>query len=29
MADYRPSYNEQDAKDGWQKMRDWFAQYLK
>lgn len=29
LADYRPSYNEQDAKDGWQKMRDWFARYLK
>jgi carboxymethylenebutenolidase len=29
LADYRPSYNEKDAKDGWQKMLDWFAKYLK
>jgi carboxymethylenebutenolidase len=29
FADYRPSYNETDAKDGWQKMLGWFAQYLK
>jgi carboxymethylenebutenolidase len=26
-ADYRPSYNEADAKDGWQHMLDWFKQY--
>jgi carboxymethylenebutenolidase len=23
-ADYRPSYNEADAKDGWARMLDWF-----
>lgn len=23
-ADYRPSYREKQAKDGWQKMLDWF-----
>lgn len=23
-ADYRPSYNEKDAKDGWARMLDWF-----
>ncbi|CAB3791646.1 dienelactone hydrolase family protein [Pararobbsia alpina] len=26
-ADYRPSYNEAAAKDGWQRMLDWFKQY--
>jgi carboxymethylenebutenolidase len=26
-ADYRPSYNEQAAKDGWQKMLAWFKKY--
>ncbi len=26
-ADYRPSYNETDAKDGWQRMLAWFKQY--
>lgn len=29
LADYRPSYNEADAKDGWTRMVAWFAQYLK
>jgi carboxymethylenebutenolidase len=29
FADYRPSYNEKDARDGWQKAIDWFAKYLK
>jgi carboxymethylenebutenolidase len=28
MADYRPSYNEADAKDGWKRMVAWFAEYL-
>lgn len=27
FADYRPSYNETDAKDGWQKLQAWFKQY--
>ncbi len=26
-ADYRASYHEESAKDGWQRMLDWFAQY--
>ena len=26
-ADYRPSYNEDAARDGWQRMREWFRQY--
>ncbi|MEJ0004210.1 MAG: dienelactone hydrolase family protein [Pararobbsia sp.] len=26
-ADYRPSYNEAAAKDGWQRMLAWFKQY--
>jgi carboxymethylenebutenolidase len=26
-ADYRPSYHQQSAKDGWQRMLAWFAQY--
>lgn len=26
-ADYRPSYHEESAKDGWQRMLEWFAQY--
>lgn len=26
-ADYRPSYHEESAKDGWQRMLDWFTQY--
>jgi carboxymethylenebutenolidase len=29
LADYRPSYNEADAKDGWTRMVAWFAKYLK
>lgn len=27
FADYRPSYKEADAKDGWQKMLAWFKQH--
>lgn len=27
-ADYRASYNEAAAKDGWNKMQAWFARYL-
>lgn len=27
-ADYRPSYREQEAKDGWAKAQDWFKKYL-
>lgn len=26
-ADYRSSYHEESAKDGWQRMLAWFAQY--
>jgi carboxymethylenebutenolidase len=26
-ADYRPSYHEESAKDGWQRMLTWFGQY--
>ncbi len=26
-ADYRPSYREADAKDGWQRMLAWFRRY--
>ncbi len=26
-ADYRPSYHEASAKDGWQRMLAWFSQY--
>jgi carboxymethylenebutenolidase len=26
-ADYRPSYNAQAAKDGWQRMQAWFKQH--
>lgn len=26
-ADYRPSYNEDAARDGWTRMREWFRQY--
>ena len=26
-ADYRPSYHEESAKDGWQRMLAWFGQY--
>lgn len=26
-ADYRPGYHEASAKDGWQRMLEWFAQY--
>jgi len=28
-ADYRPSYHAQSAKDGWQRMLDWFSQYAR
>lgn len=28
-ADYRPSYREDAAKDGWKQALDWFGQYLK
>jgi carboxymethylenebutenolidase len=27
FADYRPSYNAQDAQDGWQRTLDWFKQH--
>jgi carboxymethylenebutenolidase len=27
FADYRPSYKEDDARDGWQKLQAWFKQY--
>lgn len=27
-ADYRPSYNEKDAKDAWAKMLGWFKQHF-
>ena len=26
-ADYRPSYREADAKDGWKRMLAWFAKH--
>jgi carboxymethylenebutenolidase len=26
-ADYRPSYHEESAADGWQRMLSWFRQY--
>lgn len=26
-ADYRPSYNERDARDGWNKLQDWFKRH--
>ncbi len=26
FADYRPSYRETEAKDGWEKLRSWFKQ---
>jgi carboxymethylenebutenolidase len=26
-ADYRPSYNEADAKDAWRRMLDWFKKH--
>ena len=28
LADYRPSYNAEDAKDGWARMLAWFERYL-
>jgi carboxymethylenebutenolidase len=27
FADYRPSYQEQAAKDGWNHLQGWFKQY--
>ena len=27
FADYRPSYREADAKDGWQRLQTWFKQH--
>lgn len=27
-ADYRPSYHEASAQDGWQQLLDWFKKYL-
>ena len=27
FADYRPSYREKEAKDGWQRLQKWFKQY--
>ncbi len=27
FADYRPSYREKEAKDGWQRLQKWFEQY--
>ncbi|MBD2595517.1 carboxymethylenebutenolidase [Nostoc sp. MBR 210] len=27
FADYRPSYREQEAKEGWQKLQAWFKQH--
>lgn len=29
LADYRPSYNADDAKDGWARLLAWFERYLK
>jgi carboxymethylenebutenolidase len=26
-ADYRPSYRRDEAENGWQRMKDWFAQF--
>jgi carboxymethylenebutenolidase len=26
-ADYRPSYREADATDGWQRLQDWFKKH--
>ena len=28
LADYRPSYREAAAEDGWRRLRAWFAQHL-
>ncbi len=27
LADYRPTYNKEAAKDGWQRLQDWFKKY--
>jgi carboxymethylenebutenolidase len=26
-ADYRPSYREHDAQDGWKRLLEWFAKH--
>ncbi|GJD19774.1 hypothetical protein RIVM261_047300 [Rivularia sp. IAM M-261] len=26
FADYRPSYREKEARDGWQRLQNWFKQ---
>jgi dienelactone hydrolase len=26
-ADYRPSYNQEAARDGWRRLQDWFKKY--
>jgi len=26
-ADYRPSYVQADARDGWQRLQSWFKQH--
>jgi carboxymethylenebutenolidase len=28
FADYRPSYNEKDAKQGWSELLTWFGTYI-
>ena len=27
-ADYRPSYREKEAKDGWNRTVEWFKKYV-
>jgi carboxymethylenebutenolidase len=27
LADYRPSYDQASAEDGWQRLQDWFKKY--
>jgi len=27
FADYRPSFRQQDAEDGWKRLQAWFKQY--
>jgi carboxymethylenebutenolidase len=27
FADYRPSYREKEAKDGWQRLQAWFKRH--
>jgi len=29
LADYRPSYRKAAAEDGWRRLADWFARYLR